>query len=50
MARLTEFHHQQAHCQVSESYDGLDPPVGDGREPGQWGPRGTHVSQAPSDV
>jgi hypothetical protein len=24
-----------------------DPPVGDGREPGRWGPRGTHVSQAP---
>jgi hypothetical protein len=24
-----------------------DPLVGDGSGPGQWGPRGTHVSQAP---
>jgi hypothetical protein len=24
-----------------------DPLVRDGREPGRWGPRGTHVSQAP---
>jgi hypothetical protein len=24
-----------------------DPLVGDGREPGRWGPRGTHDSQAP---
>jgi hypothetical protein len=24
-----------------------DPLVGDVREPGRWGPRGTHVSQAP---
>jgi hypothetical protein len=24
-----------------------DPLVVDGREPGRWGPRGTHVSQAP---
>jgi hypothetical protein len=24
-----------------------DPLVGDGREPGQWEPRGTHVSEAP---
>jgi hypothetical protein len=23
---------------------GLTPLVGDGREPGRWGPRGTHVS------
>jgi hypothetical protein len=24
-----------------------DPLVGNGREPDRWGPRGTHVSQAP---
>jgi hypothetical protein len=24
-----------------------NPLVGGGREPGRWGPRGTHVSQAP---
>jgi hypothetical protein len=24
-----------------------DPLVGDGHEPGRWGPRGTHISQAP---
>jgi hypothetical protein len=29
------------------SSGGPDPLVGDGREPGRWGPRGTHVSQPP---
>jgi hypothetical protein len=33
-------------CQLSESSGGPDPLVGDGREPGRWGPRGTHVSQS----
>jgi hypothetical protein len=33
--------------QVGGSSNRSDPLVGDGREPGQWGPRGTHVSQAP---
>jgi hypothetical protein len=41
-----------AHCQVGEFYDGLDSLDGDNYEPGQWGPRGTHVShwlcEAPS--
>jgi hypothetical protein len=27
-----------------------NPLVGDGCEPSRWGPRGTHVSQAPSEV
>jgi hypothetical protein len=36
-----------AHCQVGEFSGRPDPLVGDGCEPGRWGPRGTHVSQAP---
>jgi hypothetical protein len=31
--------------QVCGSSGRPDPLVGDGREPGQWGSRGTHVSQ-----
>jgi hypothetical protein len=33
--------------QVGGSSGRPDPIVGASREPGQWGPRGTHVSQAP---
>jgi hypothetical protein len=36
-----------AHRQVGRSSGRSDPLVVDGREPGRWGPRGTHVSQAP---
>jgi hypothetical protein len=36
-----------SHCHVGESSGRSDPLVGDGREAGRWGPRGTHVSQAP---
>jgi hypothetical protein len=39
-----------AHEHVGESSSRPDPLVEYGREPGRWGPRGTHVSQAPSDV
>jgi hypothetical protein len=33
--------------QVGKSFGRPDPLVGDGCEPGRWGPRGTHVSQVP---
>jgi hypothetical protein len=36
-----------AHCHVDESSDGPEPLVRDDHKPGRWGPRGTHVSQAP---
>jgi hypothetical protein len=36
-----------AHWQVGGSSSRPDPLVWDGGEPGRWGPRGTHVSQAP---
>jgi hypothetical protein len=35
---------------VGESSCRRDPLVGDGCEPSRWGPRGTHVPQAPSEV
>jgi hypothetical protein len=35
-----------AHGQVGGSSSRSDPLVGDGRERGRWGPRGSHVSQA----
>jgi hypothetical protein len=38
----------QAYSQVGRSSRGLDPLVGEDREPGRWGPRGTHVSQVPT--
>jgi hypothetical protein len=36
-----------AHWQVGGSSGSPDPLVGDVFEPDRWGPRGTHVSQAP---
>jgi hypothetical protein len=36
-----------AHCEVGGSFGRPNPLVGDSREPDRWGPRGTHVSQAP---
>jgi hypothetical protein len=37
----------RAHGQVVGSSGRSGPPVGDGWDPGRWGPMGTHVCQAP---
>jgi hypothetical protein len=39
-----------AHQQVGGSSGRPDPFVGDSREPGRWGPRGTHFSQSSVDL